>query len=96
LLKGAQGDSTSYTFYMDTSSYGDSYSIDPKMYLAQQKALETLMTEADTIEEVMLVFSSWQSVVTSYVSSNPTPTNAISVSLSQKNENVGYPLNIGD
>jgi hypothetical protein len=91
LLKAAQGKSSSYTYYTDTSSYLDSYSIDPKIYLAQQMALETLMAEADTIEEVMLVFTSWQSVVTSYVTSYPTPTNTISVSLSQKYQDGGYP-----
>jgi hypothetical protein len=90
LLKEAQGNSTSttsYSFYSDLSSYGyDSYSTDPNMYLALQKALETLMAEADTIEEVMLVFSSWQSYVGSYGfnSGSPTSTSTISVSLSEK------------
>jgi hypothetical protein len=93
LLKGAQDNTTSYTFNFYTSSFGDSYSIDPRIYLAQQKALETLMAEADTIEEVMLVYTSWQSVVTSYVSSYPTPTTStISVTLSQKYEYVDYPI----
>jgi hypothetical protein len=93
LLKAAQDNSTSYTFYTDTSSssfdgyYG--YGSDPSLNAALQKALETLMAEADTIEEVMLVFSSWQSFVTSYgyySSIYPTPTSSISVSLSQKYE----------
>jgi hypothetical protein len=93
LLKAAQGKSASYTYYIDTSTYWDSYSVDPKIYLAQQKALETLMADADTIEEVMLVFSSWQNVVTNNLSNNPTTptTSTISVNLNQKYDE-GYPI----
>jgi hypothetical protein len=93
LLKTAQGNSTSYTYYMDTSTYGDSYySIgDPQIYLAQQKALERLMVKADTIEDVMLVLTSWQGVVTSFVSNNPTSSSTISVNLNQKYQDGGYP-----
>jgi hypothetical protein len=100
LLKEAQGNSNSYSYSMDTSSsnydsYGYGYSVDPQVNAALQKALETLYAEADTIEEVMLVFSSWQSFVSNYGygfnTGNPTPMSTISVSVSEKYNYFDFP-----
>jgi hypothetical protein len=98
LLEAAQDDSASYSYYSDTNSYweGGYSSTDPNAAAAQQKALESLMAKANSVEEVMLVFSSWQYINTdssfSYTSSSSGST--ITVSLSQKYEYTEYPFAI--
>jgi hypothetical protein len=97
LLEAAQDDSASFSYYSDTSSYweGGYSSTNPNAAAAQQKALESLMAKANTVEEVMLVFSTWQYINTDSSSVYPPSSSGstITVSLSQKYEYTDvYPI----
>jgi hypothetical protein len=88
LLEDTLGDNStySYTWNIYTNSYTED--VDAK-YKAQKAALELLLGEAETIEQVLLIFTDWQNLAALYGDTTPTKQeSSFSINLS---ENYVYP-----